>query len=62
LGEFINIDSNVLLEDDSDPIPTDYVVQTETTSLSDDSDEEVECSNQTNVTNYQQAISMVKEL
>ena len=31
----------MILEDDSDPIPTDYVAQTETTSLSDDSYEEV---------------------
>ncbi|KAJ8930438.1 hypothetical protein NQ314_016765 [Rhamnusium bicolor] len=65
LDEFINIDTNLILEDDNDLVSADYIpAQTETANISDDSDEEAEIiSNQTNnVTNYQQAIRLVKDL
>ncbi|KAJ8929783.1 hypothetical protein NQ314_017498, partial [Rhamnusium bicolor] len=65
LDEFINIDTNLILEDDKDLVSADYIpAQTETANISDDSDEEAEIiNNQTNnVTNYQQAIRLVKDL
>ncbi|KAJ8970296.1 hypothetical protein NQ314_001301 [Rhamnusium bicolor] len=65
LDEFINIDTNLILEDDNDLVSADYIpAQTETANISDDSDEEaVIISNQTNnVTHYQQAIRLVKDL
>ncbi|KAJ8970595.1 hypothetical protein NQ314_001128 [Rhamnusium bicolor] len=52
------------MEDDNDLVYADYIpAQTETANISNDSDEAEIISNQTNnVTNYQQAIRLVKDL